>query len=69
MFTNILEVKNKTSYRQVGADKSKRKAIKFGNSQWELEQKKKGNSKIDEHINKSFITELCVIHKSGNHQL
>ena len=30
LFTNISEVK-KTAYRQVGAAKSKRKAIKFGN--------------------------------------
>ena len=30
LFTNIAEVK-KTAYRQVGAAKSKRKAIKFGN--------------------------------------
>ena len=34
MFTNILEVKKKTAYRQVGAAKSKRKAIKFGNTPW-----------------------------------
>ena len=31
MFTNILEVKKKTAYCRVGAAKSKRKAIKFGN--------------------------------------
>ena len=35
MFTNILEVK-KTTYRQVGACKSKRKPIKFGNTTWAL---------------------------------
>ena len=32
MFTNVLEVKNKTAYRRVGATKYKRKAIKFGNT-------------------------------------
>ena len=31
MFTNVLDVK-KNAYRQVGADKSKRKAIKYGNT-------------------------------------
>ena len=33
MFTKVLEVKN-TAYRQVGAAKSNRKAIKFGNTPW-----------------------------------
>ena len=42
MFTNVLEV-NKTAYRQVGASKSKRKAIKFGNTPWALKQKRKGD--------------------------
>ena len=31
IFTNILEVKKRTTYRQFGAAKSKCKAIKFGN--------------------------------------
>ena len=52
MFTNILEVKKKTTYRQVGAAKSKRKAIEFRNTPWALKQKRKGNSKIDEQIKK-----------------
>ena len=30
IFTNILDVKNKTATRQVGASKSKRRAIKYG---------------------------------------
>ena len=34
MFTNILEVKKKTAYRQVACAKSKFKAIKFGNTTW-----------------------------------
>ena len=54
MFTNILEVKKKTAYRQVVAAKYKPKAIKFINSPWELKQKRKGNSKIDEQIKKSL---------------
>ena len=52
MFTNILEVKRKTVYRQVGAGKSKCKAIKFGNTPWALKQKKKGHSKVSEKIKK-----------------
>ena len=47
MFTNILDVK-KTACRQVGAAESKCKAIKFGNTLWELKQTQKGNSKINE---------------------
>ena len=47
LFTNIFEVKKKHSYRQVGADKYKHKAIKFGNKTWALKQNRKVNSKID----------------------
>ena len=43
MFAKVLEVKKKTAYRQVGATKSKRKAIKFGNTPLALKQKQKGN--------------------------
>ena len=43
MFTNVLEVKNKSSYCRVGAYKSKRKAIKILNTPWALKQKPKGN--------------------------
>ena len=59
MFTNIFLVK-KTSYRRVGAAKSKRKAIKFGNKPWALKPKRKGNSKIDEQIKKSIYN--CIMH-------
>ena len=52
LFTSILEVK-KTAYCWVGADKSKRKAIKFGNTPWSLKQKRKGNSIICEEIKNS----------------
>ena len=41
MLTNILDVK-KTAFRQVGAAKSKRKAIKYGNTPWSLTKKRKG---------------------------
>ena len=46
MFTNVLQVE-KTVHRQVGAAKSKRKSIKFGNTSWPLKQKRKGYSKIN----------------------
>ena len=42
MSTNVLEVK-RTAYRQVGAAKYKRKAIKFRNTPWVLKQNRKGN--------------------------
>ena len=42
----------KTAYRQFGAAKSKRKAIKFGNTPWSLKQKRKWHSNIDEKIKK-----------------
>ena len=51
LFTNILDVK-KTTFRQVGYAKYNRKAIKFGNKPWALKTKRKGNSQIDEQINK-----------------
>ena len=53
MFTKILEVK-KTAYRQVGAAKYKRKAVKYGNKPRALKQKLKGNSKINDQIKKSL---------------
>ena len=45
MFTNILYVNKKTDYRQVGAAKSKRKAIKYGNTPWALKKSEKGTQK------------------------
>ena len=41
MFTNVLDVNKKIAYRQVRASKSKRKAIKYGNTPWALKQKQK----------------------------
>ena len=54
MFTNILDVNKKTSYRRVGADKSKSKAITYGNTPRALKQKQKGHSKLSEMIRKSL---------------
>ena len=52
IFTNILYVKKKTSTCQVGAVKSERKAIKYGNTPWEWIPKQKRNSKINNKIKK-----------------
>ena len=43
LFTNMLDVKNKTATRQVGAAKSNRKSIKYGTTPWSLKQKRKVN--------------------------
>ena len=43
LFTNILDAKNKTSTRQVGAAKSNCKEIKSGTTPWAMKQKQKGN--------------------------
>ena len=53
----------KTSDRRVGATKSKRKGIKFGNTPWSLKKKGEGNSKIDEQINKSLYNWIYIVHK------
>ena len=45
MFTNVLDVNKKTSYRRFGASKSKRKAIKYGNIPWALKKSEKGTQK------------------------
>ena len=53
-------MKNKTATRRVGAAKSNRKAIKFGNTPLALKQKRKGNSKINDQKNKSLYN--WIIH-------
>ena len=50
----------KTSTRQVGAAKSKVKAIKYENTSWVLKQKRSGDSKIDDPIKKSLYN--CIMH-------
>ena len=60
LFTNIIYVKNKTDTRQVGASKSKREAIKYGNTPWVLKQNIKDNSRINDQINKSLYN--WIIH-------
>ena len=41
LFTNILDVKNRTFIRRVGADKSNCEAIRAANTPWVLKSKKK----------------------------
>ena len=48
LFTNILDVKKKTDNRQVGATKSKHKAIKYETTPWALKKNRKGDSKFYE---------------------
>ena len=45
LFTNILDVKNKTSIRQIEDSKSKCKSIKSVTTLWAMKTKRKGNSK------------------------
>ena len=52
LFTEVLDVKNKTSVRQVVACKSKRKAIKSGSIFCSIIPKRKGHIKINEQVNK-----------------
>ena len=54
LFTSILEVKNKSSTRRVGAAKSNRKAIKTRTIPLVLKPKQKGNPKINYQIKKSL---------------
>ena len=60
IFTNILDVKNKTATRLVGATKYKRKEIKYWTTPWALKQKLKGGSKINDHIKRSLYN--WIIH-------
>ena len=50
LFTNILDVKQKTEKRCIVAAKSKRRDMKVGNIQWNNKTKRKGHSKINVQI-------------------
>ena len=54
LFTNILNVKNKTARRRIGSEESKRRAMQGGNSLWTKKTKQKGHSKINEHIKRNI---------------
>ena len=53
IFTNILNVENKTAKPCYVDSKSKRKAMKVGNSLWTNKPKRKGHSKVNEHIKRN----------------
>ena len=54
LFTNILDVKNKTDIRQVRAVTSKRKAIKAGTNPLAMRKTRNENSKINNQIKESL---------------
>ena len=54
LFTNMLDVKNKTATRQVRYAKSKRKATKSGSKPWSLKREQKESTKINDLVNKSI---------------
>ena len=47
IFTEVLDVKNKAAVHQVGADKSKRKAIRAGSMLWSRITNSRGHTKIN----------------------
>ena len=56
LFTNILDVKPKTSKRRIVAAKSILKAMKVGSNLWTKKIKRKGNSNINEQIKLNLYT-------------
>ena len=50
LFTNILDVKNKTAIHQVGASKSNHKSIQSVSISWALKPEQKVNSNINNQI-------------------
>ena len=54
-------MKNKTATRQVGAAKSKHKAIKYGTTSWALKRNLKGYSKINDQI-KNYLYNWIMHH-------
>ena len=54
LFTNILNVKQKTAKRRIGATKYKCRAMKVCNSLCKNKTNIKGHSKINEHIKRNM---------------
>ena len=52
LVTEVLDVKNKTKVRQVGAAKSKSKAIREVSMLWSIISKRKGHKKTNEKVKK-----------------
>ena len=60
LFTNILDVKQKTAKRRIGAAKSKQRAMKVGTSLWNKKTKRKGNSQINEQIKRNLYAWITL---------
>ena len=61
LFTEVLDVKNKTVFRRVTSDKSKRKAIRAGSILCSIIPKRELYTKINEHVNK-YIYNWIIQH-------
>ena len=68
LFTNIFDVKKKTSKLCVGAAKSKRRSMKVGNSMWTNKTKRKYHSKINNNIKRNIYTWITRHYQVFNHQ-
>ena len=64
LFTEVLDVKKKTSVRRLGAGKSKHKEIISGSMLWSSIPNRKGHTKINEQVNKYIYS--CIL---NNHQV
>ena len=58
LFTEVFDVKKKTSVTRVCADKSKCKAVRAGTMLWSSIKNRKGNTKINEQVRNLFILML-----------
>ena len=63
LFSKILDVKPKTARPRFVAAKSKRKAIKVGNSLWTNKIKRKWHSKINEQIKRNLYAYITCNHR------
>ena len=61
LFTNIINVRNKTAKRCIGSAKSKRRAMKVGNSLWK--EKKKMTFKTNDKIKCNLYAWITHHHK------
>ena len=59
LFTEVLDIKNKTAFRRLCYDKTKRKEIRAVSMLWSIIPKMKGHTIINEWINKYLYT--CIL--------
>ena len=59
LFTEVLDIKNKTAFRRVCYDKTKRKEIRAVSMLWSIIPKMKGHTIINEWVNKYLYT--CIL--------